>query len=132
VSFTLSTRSRARLIGVHPDLVRVVERAITVTLVDFSVVEGVRTLAKQAEYFRKGKSMTMNSRHLTGHAVDLAPWMMVDGKMTIDWNSDAGWEALADAMKSSAYALSVPITWGGDWRHFVDKPHFELSRDTYP
>jgi peptidoglycan LD-endopeptidase CwlK len=132
MSFTLSTRSRARLIGVHPDLVKVVERAITVTLVDFSVVEGVRTLAKQAEYFRKGKSMTMNSRHLTGHAVDLAPWMMVDGRMTIDWTSDAGWEALADAMKSSAYALSVPITWGGDWRRFVDKPHFELDRSTYP
>jgi peptidoglycan LD-endopeptidase CwlK len=132
MSFTLSTRSRARLIGVHPDLVRVVERAITVTLVDFSVVEGIRTLAKQAEYFRKGKSMTMNSRHLTGHAVDLAPWMMVDGKLTIDWTSDAGWEAIADAMKSSAYALGVPIEWGGDWTKFVDKPHWQLARSTYP
>jgi peptidoglycan L-alanyl-D-glutamate endopeptidase CwlK len=132
MSFSLSARSRTRLLGVHPDLVRVVERAITITLVDFSVVEGLRTLAKQAEYFKKGKSMTMNSRHLTGHAVDLAPWMMVDGKMTIDWESEAGWEAVADAMKSSAYALNVPLTWGGDWRRFVDKPHFELSRDVYP
>ena len=132
MSFKLSARSRARLAGVHPDLVKVVERAITVTIVDFSVVEGVRTLAKQLEYYRKGKSMTMNSRHLTGHAVDLAPWMMVDGKMTIDWESEAGWEAVADAMKSSAYALIVPLTWGGDWKRFVDSPHFELNRDTYP
>lgn len=128
MSFKLSARSRARLLGVHPDLVRVVERAITVTLVDFSVVEGVRTLAKQLEYFRKGKSMTMHSRHLTGHAIDLAPW--VNG--TIEWDNDAAWEAIADAMKSSAYDLSVPITWGGDWQRFVDKPHFELSRDIYP
>jgi peptidoglycan L-alanyl-D-glutamate endopeptidase CwlK len=74
----------------------------------------------------------MNSRHLTGHAVDLAPWMMVDGRMTIDWESDAGWEAVADAMKSSAYALNVPLEWGGDWKKFVDKPHFQLSRDTHP
>ena len=128
MSFTLSARSRARLIGVHPDLVRVVERAIGVTIFDFCVVEGVRTLAKQAEYFRKGKSMTMNSRHLTGHAVDLAPW--VNG--TIEWNSDAAWEGIADAMKSSAHDMSIPLTWGGDWQRFVDKPHFELSRDIYP
>jgi peptidoglycan L-alanyl-D-glutamate endopeptidase CwlK len=132
MSFNLSARSRSRLIGVHADLVKVVERAITITIVDFSVVEGLRTLAKQAEYFKKGKSMTMNSRHLTGHAVDLAPWMMVDGRMTIDWESDAGWEAVADAMKSSAYVLNVPLEWGGDWKKFVDKPHFQLSRDTYP
>lgn len=131
MSFKLSARSRARLIGVHPDLVRVVERAITVTLVDFSVVEGVRTLAKQMEYFKKGKSMTMRSRHLTGHAVDLAPWMMVNGVMTIDWESDAGWEALADAMKSSAYALSVPVEWGGDWK-WRDAPHWQLSWGEYP
>ena len=128
MSFTLSARSRARLIGVHPDLVRVVERAIGVTIFDFCVVEGVRTLAKQAEYFRKGKSMTMNSRHLTGHAVDLAPW--VNG--TIEWNNDAAWEGIADAMKSSAHDMSIPLTWGGDWQRFVDKPHFELSRDIYP
>lgn len=132
MSFTLSTRSRARLIGVHPDLVRIVERAITRTIVDFSVVEGVRTLAKQMEYFKKGKSMTMRSRHLTGHAVDLAPWMMVEGKPTIDWTSDAGWEAVADAMKSSAYDLGIPLEWGGDWKKFVDKPHWQLPWSAYP
>jgi peptidoglycan L-alanyl-D-glutamate endopeptidase CwlK len=131
--FKLSTRSRARLLGVHPDLVRVVERAITVTLVDFSVVEGVRTLAKQLEYFKKGKSKTMHSRHLTGHAVDLAPWMMVNGVATIDWESKAGWEAVADAMKSSAYNLDIPLEWGGEiWPTFVDQPHFQLPWSAYP
>ena len=128
MSFKLSARSRARLIGVHPDLVRVVERAITVTIFDFCVIEGVRTLAKQAEYYRKGKSMTMNSRHLTGHAVDLAPW--VNG--TIEWNSDAAWEGIADAMKSASGDLGISVEWGGDWQRFVDKPHFQLSRGTHP
>lgn len=131
MSFNLSARSRARLLGVHPDLVRVVKRAITVTVVDFSVVEGVRTLAKQLEYFNKGKSKTMHSRHLTGHAVDLAPWMMVNGVLTIDWESAAGWEALADAMKSSAYDLNVPLEWGGDWK-WRDAPHFQLPWSSHP
>ena len=127
MSFKLSSRSKDRLIGVHPDLVKVVERAITITLFDFSVVEGVRSLKKQLEYFRKGKSMTMHSRHLTGHAVDLAPW--VNG--TINWEDDAAWEGIADAMKSSAYDLNVKLTWGGDWQRFVDRPHFELSWSAY-
>jgi peptidoglycan L-alanyl-D-glutamate endopeptidase CwlK len=126
MSFKLSTRSRSRLIGVHPDLVRVVERAITITVVDFSVVEGVRTLAKQREYFLKGKSKTMNSRHLTGHAVDLAPW--IDGE--INWD-DEKFLPVADAMKSSAYALGVPLEWGFDlWRW--DSPHFQLPWSAYP
>lgn len=125
--FRLSTRSRARLIGVHADLVRVVELAITLTTVDFSVVEGVRTLAKQREYFLKGKSRTMNSRHLTGHAVDLAPWLAG----TISWEP-AAFQPVARAMKEAASRYAVPLTWGGDWTSFVDCPHFELKREAYP
>jgi peptidoglycan LD-endopeptidase CwlK len=133
MSFKLSTRSRGRLIGVHPDLVRVVERAITVTAVDFSVVEGVRTLAAQRRYFQLGKSKTMRSRHLPSSnacgmscAVDLAPW--IDGE--INWDDDK-FVPVADAMKSSAYALGVPLEWGYDlWRW--DSPHFQLPWSAYP
>jgi peptidoglycan L-alanyl-D-glutamate endopeptidase CwlK len=128
VTFQLSQRSLDRLQGVHPDLVRVVKRAIKITPVDFSVVEGVRTLAKQREYFLKGKSKTMNSRHLTGHAVDLAPW--VNG--TIDWTDGAHWDALSRAVKEAALAENVPVEWGGGWATFVDKPHWQLPRQAYP
>jgi peptidoglycan L-alanyl-D-glutamate endopeptidase CwlK len=133
MAFVLSARSRARLLGVHPHLVRVVEMAIENTVVDFSVVEGVRTLAKQKEYFRLGKSQTMRSRHLPGtgglsHAVDLAPW--ING--TIDWVTPFGWTAVSDAMKRSAHALNIPLEWGGDWRTFVDKPHYQLPWEQYP
>jgi peptidoglycan LD-endopeptidase CwlK len=125
--FVLSARSRARLQGVHPHLVRVVRRAIVLTTVDFSVVEGVRTLAKQREYFLKGKSKTMNSRHLTGHAVDLAPW--VNG--TIDWDDRRAFTKVADAMKCAALAEDVVIEWGYDlWKW--DMPHFQLPRRLYP
>lgn len=126
--YRLSSRSLARLIGVHPDLTRVVHRAIEITEVDFSVVEGVRTLAKQREYFLKGKSQTMRSRHLTGHAVDLAPWL----NGTIDWETPAGWTGIAVAMKRAAHQVGVPIDWGGDWRTFVDRPHWQLPWGAYP
>ena len=133
MSYKLSSRSLGRLIGVHPDLSRVVHRAIEITAVDFSVVEGVRTLAKQREYFSKGKSTTMRSRHLPGtggwsHAVDLAPWL----NGTIDWETPAGWSGIAAAMKQAAHQVGVPVEWGGDWHTFVDRPHWQLPWGAYP
>jgi peptidoglycan LD-endopeptidase CwlK len=56
---------------VHPDPVRVVERAIRITTQDFRVQAGMRTRERQAELVARGASRTMHSRHLIGHAVDL-------------------------------------------------------------
>ena len=125
--FKLSARSRSRLIGVHPDLVRVVERAIQLTDTDFAVIEGVRTLEKQREYVASGASQTLNGRHLTGHAVDLAAY--VGRELRWDWPL---YHRIAAAMKQAAVELSIPIVWGGDWKKFPDGPHFELSRKDYP
>jgi peptidoglycan LD-endopeptidase CwlK len=124
MAYTLGTRSSQRLSGVHPDLVAVVKRAIQITEQDFSVLEGIRNINRQRELFKAGKSTTMNSRHLTGHAVDLAPW-------PISWEWE-GFYPIADAMKQAAEELEVDIVWGGDWKSFPDGPHFELSRKTYP
>lgn len=123
--FNLGTRSRQNLSGVHPDLVDVVKRAIEITEQDFSVIEGVRHINRQRELVAKGASKTMNSRHLTGHAVDLAPW-------PIDWDDLSRFEQVADAMKQASEELDVPVIWGGDWRTFYDGPHFELDRKVYP
>ena len=125
--FKLSRRSLERLQGVHPDLVKVVLLAIQLTEVDFGITEGVRTIEKQREYFAKGASKTMNSRHLTGHAVDLAAY--IGSEVRWDWPL---YHKLADAMKRAANSLNVPIVWGGDWRTFKDGPHFELDRKVYP
>lgn len=125
--YKLSRRSLERLQKVHPDLVRVVMRAIQLTEVDFGVTEGVRTIEKQREYVAKGASKTMNSRHLTGHAVDLVAY--VGAEVRWDWPL---YHKIAAAMKSAAKELGVAIVWGGDWASFPDGPHFELDRRVYP
>lgn len=121
----LTPRDRTRLTGVHPALVRVVERARGYA--DFIVTEGMRTEARQRELFAKGASTTMNSRHLTGHAVDLAA--LVGKEVRWDWPL---YDRLGTAMKRAAAEEEVAITWGGDWPRFRDGPHFELSWDRYP
>lgn len=121
----LSQRSIDRLKGVHPDLVKVVLRAIELSEYDFMVVEGVRTLETQKKYVAQGKSKTLDSYHLTGHAVDLAP--LEQG--SIDWtNSKGQFDAVAKAMKAAAKEFGVSVTWGGSWVNFVDKPHFQIPR----
>ena len=149
MTFALSQRSLANLEGVQPALVAVVKRAIVLTKVDFGVIEGLRTEARQRELVDRGASQTMNSRHLTGHAVDLMAY--IDGRASWELNL---YDDIADAMKHAAIELSTPIKWGGAWtvqdirhwrgtmadamnsyiderrkqgrRPFIDGPHFEL------
>lgn len=121
------------MLGVHPDLVRVVHRAIELTTVDFKVVEGVRSIARQKELVAKKVSKTMNSRHLSGHAVDLVP-------LPVDWSNKQAFSIVADAMFQAAKQIGVKIRWGGDWNEnnrsdderFYGGPHFELHRSQYP
>lgn len=124
MGYKLGKRSVRRLYGVHPDLVSVVQKAIGISEQDFTVLEGLRTQERQQQLYNTGKSKTMNSRHLTGHAVDLAPW-----PITWDWNH---FYPIADAMKQAAEELDIPIQWGGDWASFPDGPHFQLPWKDYP
>jgi peptidoglycan L-alanyl-D-glutamate endopeptidase CwlK len=124
-NFKLGIRSLQNLSGVHPDLVSVVKRAIQITEVDFTVIEGLRSRERQKQLVAKGASKTMNSRHITGHAVDMIPW-------PVDWNDLKRFEIMAEAMKQAADELGVDVEWGGDWRTFYDGPHFQLSRKAYP
>lgn len=127
MTYTFSARSESRLAGVHPDLVRVVRRALTLSEVDFAVVEGLRTQERQAELLKAGASTTLNSRHITGHAVDLAP--VIGGEIRWDWPP---YYKIASAMKAAALLERVPVEWGGDWRKFRDGPHWQLPRGAYP
>lgn len=124
--FKLSSRSLSNLKGVHSDLIKVVHRAIEITEVDFIVIEGLRTKEKQKELYKSGASQTLNSRHLTGHAVDLVAY--VDG-VSWDW---AQYHKIAKAMKAAAKENNVDLEWGGDWKSFKDGPHFQLSWASYP
>lgn len=120
MTYSLGAKSRAELRGVHPDLVRVVERAIQITKQDFSVHDGLRTEAEQREYVRTGASQTMNSMHRTqadgfGHAVDLVPF--VNGKLRWEWGPIY---VIAAAVWQAARELKVAIRWGGGWINLLD------------
>lgn len=139
MTYQLGRESLARLEGVHPDLVRVVKRAITLTGQDFKVLEGVRSVERQKELYAKGRTTpgpkvtwTMQSKHLKqgdgfGHAVDLVPY-------PLDWNSLVKFDAIAKAMFEAAKLEGVSIRWGADWdrdgtpreRKETDSPHFEI------
>lgn len=144
-----SKRSKAKLEGVHPNLVKVLNRAIEITKQDFSITEGVRTKSQQKRYYYQGKSKTMNSKHLVqadgySHAVDVVPY-------PVSWKLDKFYP-IAEAIKQAAEELNVKVRWGGSWsllngsklsvedmvgeysnaklkegkKVFIDAPHFEL------
>jgi peptidoglycan L-alanyl-D-glutamate endopeptidase CwlK len=132
IDFKFSQRSLDKLKGVHPDLVRVVESALLLSTADFSVTCGLRTEAEERRHVADGKSQTMNSRHLTGHAVDLTPW--ANGK-SVDGSDPANWhyfDTVARFMKMASIERKTPITWGGDWKTLKDGYHFELTWTAYP
>lgn len=123
-----SARSLKNLNGIHPDLRRVIDRALQDSPLDFVVIEGLRTRERQKQLVASGASRTMNSRHLTGHAVDLVP-IGPNGKAAFDWPL---YDVLGPAVKAAAAAEGVALVWGGDWTSFKDGPHFELDRKVYP
>lgn len=118
---TLTERDMKRLEGVKCQLVDVVMRAAQLTDIPFNVNDGVRTIERQRQLLALGKSRTMQSKHLTGEAVDLYP--LTQDRKAVDWK---GFERLAAVMKQAAKELGTCIEWGGDWRTFIDKPHYEL------
>lgn len=138
----MDTRSERNLKGVHSDLVRVVRRAAEDSGMDFIVTEGLRTLERQKQLKAAGASKTLNSRHITGHAIDVAA--LVNGKVRWDWPL---YLVIANNMKDAAIELNIPVRWGGTWRllndvkgpitskmlsrTFPDGPHFELPASHY-
>lgn len=133
----LSKTSESKLIGVHPDLVKVVRRAVelcTELKLDFVVLEGVRTIERQRQLVAKGASKTLRSRHIprsnkSGNscAVDIAPYAA--GQARWDWPL---YHNLAPVIKQAAEDVGVPIEWGGDWKSFPDGPHWQLPAKEYP
>ena len=148
-NWVLSSRSREKLSGVKPELAGTVKRALELSPIDFGVTEGIRSLERQKELVARGLSQTMNSKHLTGNAVDLVAYL--SGRVC--WEMSA-YDELADAVKQAAKETGVAIRWGGAWqirhirlyegtmedatnayidlrrsqgrRPFLDGPHFEL------
>ena len=131
----LNASSKSKLKGVHPDLVRVVNRCAkdwTDKQFTFGLTCGVRTLEEQKVLVKKGASKTLKSRHIPApngysHAVDVVAF--IDGKVRWDWPL---YDKIAKAMKAAAKLEKVQIEWGGDWVSFKDGPHFQLPWATHP
>lgn len=135
MGFVLGKTSLARLKGVDEQLVNIVKRAIEISEVDFTVLEGVRTLDRQRELYAQGRTApgkivtwTMKSRHIEGKAVDLVPY-------PLDWNDLEKFNKIKDAMFQAAREQDVNLRWGADWdgdgkyreKGEYDSPHFELN-----
>lgn len=141
-----SKKSLGMLQQCHPDLQKVMMEAIKI--IDFSVTEGARTIEKQKEYYKTGKSKTMNSKHLPKYckeygknysmAIDLLPYFSTEPHT--DWNDREEFTLLAGIILGIAKQLrdqgkiKSQIRWGGNWglgkrikyTSFVDMPHFEI------
>jgi len=124
--------------GVHPDMAKVVKRAIELTAIDFTVLYGLRTVEEQRELYARGRTKpgaivtwTMNSAHLRGHAVDLG---VIIGHDYINGDTQEElqfYNQVANAMLQAAAELDIPIVWGGVWKSNPDSGHFELNKAFY-
>lgn len=131
----LSKSSIAKLKGVHPDLVRVVNRCAKDwkdAVFTFGITCGPRTLEEQKLLVKKGASKTLRSRHIPAkngysHAIDVVA--MLNGKVRWDWPL---YDKISKAMKAAAKAEKVGVEWGGDWVSFADGPHYQLPWKSYP
>lgn len=128
-------RSLRNLQGIHPDLRKVMDRALQEAPFAFVVTEGLRTPERQKELVRIGASKTLKSRHITGHAVDLVPYVDIDKDGKVETEEMYSWplyHKLTPFIKAAALKEGVEIVWGGDWKTFKDGPHWELNSKIYP
>ena len=117
-----SERSKAKLQGVDPRLVKVAEIALQRSPFDFGITEGLRTAERQKQLVAEGKSQTLRSRHLLGRAIDFVVY--INGKP--NWDLD-NYQKVAQVFKQVAAEEGIEIEWGGDWKSFVDAVHFQLK-----
>lgn len=115
VAYRLGLKSEETLVGVDHGLALCARRAITTTLQDFAVFEGLRDIERQRQLVASGASRTLDSYHLPddkgiGHAVDLVPY--VAGRL--QWQMPLCL-MVAVAMQAASLVLEVPLVWGGVW-----------------
>ena len=114
-----------------------VRRAFAILQGGVIVVEGLRTKARQIQLYAQGRTApgkivtwTLNSKHIDGLAIDLAP---INRDGSIDWNDLAKFDRINKAMQQAASELKVKIRWGADWNQNgkhrekgeSDSPHWE-------
>ncbi len=146
--FKFGEKSLRELEGVNPRLVALVHRALELSELDFGVTDGLRTREEQQALLESGASQTLNSKHLTGDAVDLVAY--IHGKPRFEFIPAF---TVASAMRKAAKEMGIPLKWGCAWdinftesladpetimdgyiarrqaagkKPFLDSPHYEL------
>lgn len=109
--------SNNRLNTVDPKLKRLFEKVVV--QVDCTVLEGRRTMERQHELYEDGKTKTLNSKHLTGDAVDVVPY-------PVDWEDIQRQKDFALLVLDTAMKMGIKVRWGGMFKGFYDSPHWEL------
>jgi peptidoglycan L-alanyl-D-glutamate endopeptidase CwlK len=134
MTYALSVSSKRHRAGVDERLIRISDRAIEITLIDFGHGRdsGKRLPSRQNELYRDEKShcdgYINQSYHQTGRALDF--YAFIDGK--------SSWERehlamVACAFLQAASELKIKIKWGGLWRskshqfYGWDMPHIQLD-----
>jgi len=118
-------KSQERLRGVNSELVNVLFELVKI--MDVTIIEGVRSQERQDRLVAEGKSKTKFSKHITGRAVDLAPY-------PIDWEDRDRFHYMGGMLRGIAHQMGVKVRWGGDWNgdgetkdnNFDDLVHIEL------
>lgn len=115
MTYRFGDRSLKELATVKPALQQLAQRAIELSPIDFTIVQGIRTVAQSAQNIKNGTSFLKDpskSKHVTGDAIDFAP--LKGGK--IDWNDLEAFQTVAMAFFEASEQLNIPIIWGGWWR----------------
>lgn len=120
MEFTIKSLEKFK--GVNPLLVKCAHMALERSTVDFGISEGLRTYERQKALYEAKKSRTMESKHLTGNAIDV--YAIVDNQ--VSWNIE-DYEEINKAFQSAAKELGIKVTWGGSWRSIIDGPHFQIE-----
>lgn len=118
----LPAASEKELAGVNVRLADFIRQLSIICPHPFVVTEGVRTKQRQRELVKSGASKTLNSPHLVGRAVDIAP--QVSGGISWEWKH---FTPIIECAKAHAVATGLPLTFGYDWGW--DAPHIEIKGD---
>lgn len=123
-----SRQSKKKLETCHADLQRLCNELIKE--IDFIIICGARTLEDQQKAYNEGFSKIDGIKKKSMHqiskdrpkslAVDMLPY-------PLNWNDAKGHKEFADKVLKKAADLGIKIVWGGNWKTFKDRPHFELS-----
>ena len=129
--YKFGKRSLNNLATCHPDFILICNEVLK--HIDFSIIEGYRSLDRQKELYDSRKSRIDGIRIKGKHnyspslAIDIIPYEK--GKNPFDGTDDSElmFYRLNRQFRLASKKLKIDIEWGGDWRSFIDMPHYELK-----